>query len=87
MSEELAELGRKMGDELIDCAIEDEVADIIYTIKDMCVARASVAVACASILAQLVDESPPGLQRGAYAAMHAVIDSFLDANDARESVN
>ena len=81
MTEKLADLGKKFGDELLEHADEDEVADIVDAIRLMRASNASVATACASVMAELIIESPREMQRGAYAAIHTIIDSFLEDVD------
>lgn len=75
--EELAQLGQKYGDALLDEATKDEVAAVFAAIKREGASRASAAVACAKVLADMVNNAPAGLHREAYAAIHTVVDNFL----------
>jgi hypothetical protein len=75
---------------LLEHADDAEVAAVMATIeaatKDM--SPATIVVALATVIAELVEQSPPGTAHIGYLGAHALIDHFLaELDDARESTN
>jgi hypothetical protein len=77
--------------ELRGAADERHVAQLIKELdragrKRDGLTRASVLVACARVMAQIVDATPVGNEVNAYVSVHALIDSYLHEADADRDV-